>query len=758
MKRLLYFLLILLPALIAAALLFLGYAKIDTAMSSLLPTNQANNAVFQAVEDAQNRRFNETAVLIIGAENPDIAFDNAQKIAQLWRNSGLFDTVEDTITFNINDLIKTNQQLNVALLPEDEAQLLLDNPTQYFQQRAEDLANPFSGSLIPVADDWLGFGRFLSSKQGVAALEWSSEYNMLYSTDKEKTWVWLRANPNKKAIAHIPQLVQQTQDFAQQKGVEIAVSGGIFFAADSKHKAERESKIMSSIGLTLTFAFLLWAFRTPRILALLVVLVAGISTGLAVSLTVFSTVHILTIVVGTSLVGVLVDFPLHGLASTLFRQPENTRHAKNSIRRLLPTFAISLIITAAGYLLLLTAPLPLLKQTAVFSVAALFAAFLCTVFLLPEFLRHYQARTTHFTHLAYFLYNNIKRLPLLWISLICGVFLSIGIAKSQWQDDIRQWVVLPNHLLQQTLKVAQISGIDMGGQSLIIQAENEDDLLFQSREIAQKIAPFADSQGLHQWILPQATQRQLKQQLQKIAEEKQEVSSMTEFGISPAVLYDAMQHTAQKPDITLSGSLNTPLGQAWQHLYIGKVGEQHLALLPLSNIRNLPEIAKIVQQHTCTKHACVRLINKRKELNQQFTQIRNQTIVLKIISFVLAWLILWWLFGIRKSTLIIAIPTAAVLCTIGVFGWLNTPIGLFAAFGLLLSSAVGVDYAVYTLNAPEHAASKIAGITLAAFTTTLSFGLLSLSATPAVAAFGLSVAIAVLLNWAMCMMLIAKQR
>ena len=133
MKRLLYFLLILLPALIAAALLFLGYAKIDTAMSSLLPTNQANNAVFQAVEDAQNRRFNETAVLIIGAENPDIAFDNAQKIAQLWRNSGLFDTVEDTITFNINDLIKTNQQLNVALLPEDEAQLLLDNPTQYFQ-------------------------------------------------------------------------------------------------------------------------------------------------------------------------------------------------------------------------------------------------------------------------------------------------------------------------------------------------------------------------------------------------------------------------------------------------------------------------------------------------------------------------------------------------------------------------------------------------------------------------------------------------
>lgn len=747
MKRLLYFLLALLPALIAAALLFLGFAKIDTAISSLLPQNLAENSVFRAVEDAQNRRLNETAIVLVGAENPQQAFENAGQIADLWRQSGLFDQVENTLQINIDDLTAINQQMGVALLPDYQAELLLHNPDEYFQEYAQDLLNPFSGSLISPTRDWLGFSRFLSQKQGVNQLNWSAEYNALYSEYENKTWVWVRAVPNKKAIAHIPQLVQKTQDFAQKQGVEIAVSGGIFFAADSKQKAEQESKIMSAVGLTLTFVFLLWAFRTLRILALFVVLAAGLSTGLCVSLLVFSSVHILALVVGTSLLGVLVDFPLHGLASTLFRRPENTCHAQNSIRRLLPTFIISFIITAAGYLLLLIAPLPLLKQTAVFSVAALCGAFVATVFLLPEFLRHYQARTTHFTHLAYFLYKYINRLPLLWISLICGIFLPIGIAQSHWQDDIRQWLVLPDDLLQQTAKVARISGIEQNAQSFIIQADSEDKLLNLSKNIANQMQPFADTQGLHEWILPTEKQQQIKQHLLDLSKQGKSFDAMTAVGIRPEIMQQAMRDTAQKPDITLSGSLKNHLGYAWQHLYIGKIDNQYIALMNLSNIRDMAAIENIVKTMPCNKGSCIHLIDKRRELNQQFAHIRNLTAYLKIASFVLAFVLLWAVFGKRKSLFIITPPTLAVLATIGVLGWLQTPIGLFAMFGLLLSSAVGIDYTVYAVNAPEEPAVKVGGITLAATTTALSFGLLSFSQTPAVATFGLSVAIAVVFNW-----------
>ena len=755
MKRLFYFLLALLPALIAAVLLFLGSAKIDTAMSSLLPQNGANQAVLQAVEDQHNRRLNETAVVLVGSSNAQQAFENAKEIAKLWRQSGLFNEVVDEISLQADDFIKINQELNLALLPENQAQILLNNPDDYFQERAEDLLNPFSGNLISVSDDVLGFSRFISLKQGLNQLEWSSQYNALYSEYQNKTWVWVRANPNKKAITHIPHLLQETQNFANNQGVEVLMSGGIFFAADSKQKAEYESKIMSAVGLTLTFAFLLWAFRTPRILALSVVLIAGISTGLAVSLAVFSTVHILTLVVGTSLVGVLVDFPLHGLSASLFRQPENKWLAQNAIRKLLPTFAISLCITATGYLLLLFAPLALLKQTAVFSVAALCGAFLATVFLLPEFLRHYQPRTTHFTQFAHLLSNNINRLPFIWISLICGVFLAFGVTKTQWQDDIRQWVVLPDDLLQQTVKVAQISGIEQNAQSVIIQADSEDNLLNLSKNIANKIQPFANTQSLHEWILPSATQQKIKQHLHNLAQQNQSFEAMTAVGISPEMVRQAMIDTAQKPDITLSGSLNSPLAEAWRHLYVGKIGNQHIALMNLSNIRNVSSIENIIKSTPCNENSCVQFIDKRQELNQQFAHIRNLTAYLKIASFVLAFVVLWAVFGKRKSLVIITPPTLAVLATIGVLGWLQTPVGLFAMFGLLLSSAVGIDYTVYAVNAPEQTAVKTAGITLSAATTGISFALLSFSQTPAVATFGLSVAIAVAFNWIITVWLIS---
>ncbi|MBR5675931.1 MAG: hypothetical protein IKX14_05795, partial [Neisseriaceae bacterium] len=142
MKRLFYFLLALLPALIAAVLLFLGSAKIDTAMSSLLPQNGANQAVLQAVEDAQNQRLNETAVVLVGSNNAQQAFENAKEIAKLWRQSGLFNEVVDEISLQADDFIKINQELNLALLPENQAQILLNNPDDYFQERAEDLLNP----------------------------------------------------------------------------------------------------------------------------------------------------------------------------------------------------------------------------------------------------------------------------------------------------------------------------------------------------------------------------------------------------------------------------------------------------------------------------------------------------------------------------------------------------------------------------------------------------------------------------------------
>jgi len=95
--------------------------------------------------------------------------------------------------------------------------------------------------------------------------------------------------------------------------------------------------------------------------------------------------------------------------------------------------------------------------------------------------------------------------------------------------------------------------------------------------------------------------------------------------------------------------------------------------------------------------------------------------------------------------------------TVGLLGWLGLPISLFAMFGLLLVAAVGADYAVYALTARETPAAKLGGILLAALTTAISFLLLAISTTPAVAAFGITVSLGVGLNVLLSAWLLKKE-
>ena len=104
---------------------------------------------------------------------------------------------------------------------------------------------------------------------------------------------------------------------------------------------------------------------------------------------------------------------------------------------------------------------------------------------------------------------------------------------------------------------------------------------------------------------------------------------------------------------------------------------------------------------------------------------------------------LWHFFGIRKSLQILTPPLLAITITLSLLGWLNIPIGLFSLFGLLLVSAIGIDYSAYMQSAQEPLSYKRIAILLAATTTIISFVLLGISSTPAVAAFGLSVSIGV---------------
>jgi predicted exporter len=114
---------------------------------------------------------------------------------------------------------------------------------------------------------------------------------------------------------------------------------------------------------------------------------------------------------------------------------------------------------------------------------------------------------------------------------------------------------------------------------------------------------------------------------------------------------------------------------------------------------------------------------------------------LKLASCVLIVLVLILPFGLGGALRIVSLPLLAALCSLASLGWLGQPLTLFSLFGLLLVTAISVDYAILMREQIGGAAASLLGTLLAAVTTWLSFGLLAVSSTPAVSNFGLSVSL-----------------
>ena len=93
------------------------------------------------------------------------------------------------------------------------------------------------------------------------------------------------------------------------------------------------------------------------------------------------------------------------------------------------------------------------------------------------------------------------------------------------------------------------------------------------------------------------------------------------------------------------------------------------------------------------------------------------------------------------------LPTAvASFAAVAVQGWLGVPFQLSNILALLLLLGIGVDYGIFLLEHRDDGAAWLA-VVLGAASTWLAFGLLALSSTPALHAFGLTLMIGVAAVW-----------
>ncbi len=366
---------------------------VETDLQTLLPKEQHLTALQRKVDAIQERQFAEQMIVLIGNKNKQQAENAAQQAAEFLGNTHLFAPINLKQQPNLDTLKAEINQLKIATLPQSEQRTILSEPQTYFQKLAQQIVNPFNQqNLLNFAQDSFGFGRFvLPQLQGDSPIQWYSQSGMLWTKYQQTYWVLLPLRlKNADFLQDNSQFLAQIQQLKSQvtaTGNQILMTGSALFSSYAKQQAQKEMTVMSILGISLTLALLLFVFRTWRVFYLFIPIGIGLICGMTSVILYFGQIHVLTIVIGTSLVGVLIDFPLHWLVSTCGK-PQTASPVV--MKQLQKTFFISLLVTLIGYGLLAFTHLPILQQTALFSAAALICVMLATWLFMPILFKGYK--------------------------------------------------------------------------------------------------------------------------------------------------------------------------------------------------------------------------------------------------------------------------------------------------------------------------------------------------------------------------------
>lgn len=717
-------------------------------MEALLPPDAAlplaEQRLLQARETAQNRQL----LLLVGAARP---LPLAERLRDDWLASGLFVSAELQRAPLLETLRDAHRHAAYRVLPPAARQQLRDDPAAYFRDRTEALINPFAVAVLPPDADWPGFSRYFPPTLAAA---WQPDADGLLSRELDgKRWLLLRATLNADSgILGDPRLLAllaRSEQEAKALSGETHVAGAAIFAAAGRASGEAESRWMSILGAALTLTLALAVFRRLRVLLIALPMACGLLGGLAATVALCGNAHLLTLVIGSSLIGLLLDFPLHWLGKSTLPgwQPYA---ALAALRR---PFFISLLITLAGYAFLLATPLPILRQTAVFALVALPLAWLTTLWTLPPLFRHYLPRANpHFAAGAVAVGRSLQRLRQRRLLVPAAFIVALLLWHSDWQDDIRQWISLPPHWLQQAQAAAQIGGVEPAAQQFLIHAPDDDTLLQRDAALAARLenakagGALQDYSAISQWVWRHDEQQAMTVSLRALASRPEAWQALTDAGVAPDTIAAALRAVAAPPVQTVAAQLANPLAARWQGLYVGRQDADGAVYssVALYGVRDSAALAALADGDG------IRYLDRRARLNALFATTRSEALWLKLASYLVAFIILRAAaFSPRDSLKILAVPLAAAVLTVAVFSALGLPLSLFAAFGLLLTSALGVDYAVYAQSVGSPATTRFCGMLLAALTTVMSFGILAFSSTPAVAAFGLCVALGIAFSLAL---------
>lgn len=710
----------------------LGYSlaslkNVQTDIFSLINFKDAKEA--KVLKEVQDEMASNFLVLVNSKEL-------AKNVQSLALKSSLFKSFEAKIDVNLNDIKSDINRSKIALLSRADLELLKNDKNAFFKKRAEEIFNSFSFRLLNVNDDFFSLSSGFSAKNGNVSLNLADL--MLEVKDGKKSFFLLKGEL--KSGASSEGLINFYNELEALKvgQNELFVHSSALYQAFSKQKNESESLYMSAVSLSLTAIFLILAFRNLRIFYVIFIAAFGFSVAFAGTLLCLNELNILTILISTSLIGLMFDYILHWLSKN-----EGEAIRASSIKNMLKIFLLGLLITLSGYLAFTFSDLRLLKEVALFSAFALVAAFLASYFFMPlvfEGVKFYRSKVfdaflTKFCKLSDVAARHLGAKFLAISLVLLAIFLGFDLKNLSKSENVKDYSNMPKSLLADSSYILSLTG---NNQNTMIVTRSNGDILGGEKSLLDELKKrnlIKDESSLSDMFLSKSEQAELKEAFKKALDDEQIYAIYEKFGFS--------KDEVRSEILKIFGE---------KELGVGEI----LALKSMKDFKKfvLDENASVAYASGFVKGAASDEVLKRHNafslnfadsLNESLTQAKELALKLKIAALVVVFLLLWFYFSALISALVMGVIIFGVLLTLFILAVFGVNLSIFGVFGLILASAVGIDYMIFALNESLSEKERVYGIFCAFITSFISFFTLSFSQTAALSVFGLSVSLCVLI-------------
>ena len=452
--------------------------QIDTNLADVSPsiqnTLETRAAIAQLTQNVEQR-----ILLLISGGDDDSVFEAEQQLRnRLSKLSEL--SILPTSEVLAEKLTEGIKPFRFSLLSDDQRAELISGNAEAIVQQAK--ASLFGLSeqirLYPFADDPLGW----HSNTLLALLDNPSAGLSNVEAVGFNTVINLRIdygamnmNAQQSLMTNLNIVIAEV---ASDYPVTVDRSGVFFFVAqaakDSKQDISRIT-IGSGIGVIL---LLLFAFRSLHALLLPFISIAlGVGFAFIATHLIYGSVHVLTIVFGASLIGIVIDYSLH-----YFYHGTQGNETDNSERQALHrAMLLSLMTSLIGYAALSFSDLQALQKVALFSCCGLLMAWLSVICLGDWALR--RTLTTDkkvFPFLVSAFSRPLKLIkPVAWAAISGAVVVaatSIILFSQPFDDDPRVFFNASEALIASERKVAAVANDYEPGRYLIIHGVNDDDV------------------------------------------------------------------------------------------------------------------------------------------------------------------------------------------------------------------------------------------------------------------------------------------